>query len=562
MSQSSESLNSKSQVVTQGDRRAPNRAMLRAVGFSDKDFQKPIVGVANGQSDITPCNAGLGKLADIAADQIRKEGGMPQTFGTITISDGISMGTEGMKCSLISRDVIADSIETVCRGASMDAVICIGGCDKNMPGAMLGMARLNIPGIFVYGGTIKPGHLDGKDLTVVSVFEAVGQFGAGTINRKQLPEIEKHACPGFGSCGGMYTANTMSSAFEAMGMSLPYSSTMANEDKEKELNTGLCAKALMNMIKQNILPRDIMTRKAFENAIAVIMAIGGSTNAVLHLLAIAYSADVELTIDDFESIRKKIPLFCDLKPSGQYVAVDLHHAGGIPQVMKMMLNAGMIHGDCLTVTGKTVAENLKSIQDKPSANQNIILPIDQPKSSEGHLVVLKGNICAEGAVSKVAGVKTRKICGPAKVFDSEEECLDAILEDQVKAGDVVVIRFEGPKGGPGMREMLAPTAAIVGKGLGDKVALITDGRFSGGTYGIVIGHVAPEAQVGGNIALLQNGDNIQIDIERNRVDVDLTQEELGTRRKSFKPREIKYKKGVLAKYAKVVSSASRGAVTD
>ena len=562
MSQSSESLNSKSQVVTQGDRRAPNRAMLRAVGFSDKDFQKPIVGVANGQSDITPCNAGLGKLADIAADQIRKEGGMPQTFGTITISDGISMGTEGMKCSLISRDVIADSIETVCRGASMDAVICIGGCDKNMPGAMLGMARLNIPGIFVYGGTIKPGHLDGKDLTVVSVFEAVGQFGAGTINRKQLTEIEKHACPGFGSCGGMYTANTMSSAFEAMGMSLPYSSTMANEDKEKELNTGLCAQALMNMIKQNILPRDIMTRKAFENAIAVIMAIGGSTNAVLHLLAIAYSADVELTIDDFESIRKRIPLFCDLKPSGQYVAVDLHHAGGIPQVMKMMLNAGMIHGDCLTVTGKTVAENLKSIQDKPSANQNIILPIDRPKSSEGHLVVLKGNLCTEGAVAKVSGVKTRKIFGPAKVFDSEEECLDAILKDQIKAGDVVVIRFEGPKGGPGMREMLAPTAAIVGKGLGDKVALITDGRFSGGTYGIVIGHVAPEAQVGGNIALLQNEDNIQIDIERNRVDVDLTQEELETRRKNFKPREIKYKKGVLAKYAKVVSSASRGAVTD
>ena len=513
MSQKSESLNSKSHVVTQGDRRAPNRAMLRAVGFSDNDFKKPIVGVANGQSDITPCNAGLGKLADIAADQIRKEGGMPQTFGTITISDGISMGTEGMKCSLISRDVIADSIETVCRGASMDAVICIGGCDKNMPGAMLGMARLNIPGIFVYGGTIKPGHLDGKDLTVVSVFEAVGQFVAGTIDKNQLTEIEKNACPGFGSCGGMYTANTMSSAFEAMGMSLPYSSTMANEDKEKELNTGLCAQTLMNMIKQNILPRDIMTRKAFENAIAVIMAIGGSTNAVLHLLAIAYSADVKLTIDDFESIRKKTPLFCDLKPSGQYVAVDLHHAGGIPQVMKMMLNAGMIHGDCLTVTGKTVKENLESIPDQPPANQNIILPIDKPKSTEGHLVVLKGNLCTEGAVAKVSGVKTRKISGPAKVFDSEEECLDAILEDLIKAGDVVIIRFEGPKGGPGMREMLAPTAAIVGKGLGDKVALITDGRFSGGTYGIVIGHVAPEAQVGGNLALLKNGDIINIDIE-------------------------------------------------
>ena len=562
MSQKSQSLNSKSQVVTQGDRRAPNRAMLRAVGFSDDDFQKPIVGVANGQSDITPCNAGLGKLADIAADQIRKEGGMPQTFGTITISDGISMGTEGMKCSLISRDVIADSIETVCLGASMDAVICIGGCDKNMPGAMLGMARLNIPGIFVYGGTIKPGHLDGKDLTVVSVFEAVGQFGAGTIDKNQLTAIEKNACPGFGSCGGMYTANTMSSAFEAMGMSLPYSSTMANEDKEKELNTGLCAITLMNMIKQNILPRDIMTRKAFENAIAVIMAIGGSTNAVLHLLAIAHSADVNLTIDDFESIRKKIPLLCDLKPSGQYVAVDLHHAGGIPQVMKMMLNAGMIHGDCLTVTGKTVKENLEDIPDQPLANQNVILPINKPKSTEGHLVVLKGNLCAEGAIAKVSGVKTRKITGPAKVFDSEEECLDAILEDRIKAGDVVIIRFEGPKGGPGMREMLAPTAAIVGKGLGDKVALITDGRFSGGTYGIVIGHVAPEAQVGGNLALLENGDIINIDIEKNRVDVELSNEELDKRRNKFSPKEIKYKKGVLAKYAKIVSSASKGAVTD
>ena len=562
MSQNSESLNSKSQVVTQGDRRAPNRAMLRAVGFSDEDFQKPIVGVANGQSDITPCNAGLGKLADIAAAQIRKEGGMPQTFGTITISDGISMGTEGMKCSLISRDVIADSIETVCRGASMDAVICIGGCDKNMPGAMVGMARLNIPGIFVYGGTIKPGHLDGKDLTVVSVFEAVGQFGAGTIDRNQLTEIEKNACPGFGSCGGMYTANTMSSAFEAMGMSLPYSSTMANEDKEKELNTGLCAETLMNMIKHNILPRDIMTRKAFENAIAIIMAIGGSTNAVLHLLAIAHSADVELTIDDFESIRKKIPLFCDLKPSGPYVAVDLHHAGGIPQVMKMMLNAGMIHGDCLTVTGKTVAENLKDVPHQPPINQDVILPINQPKATEGHLVILKGNLCPEGAVAKVSGVKIRNFTGPAIVFDSEEECLDAILEDTIKAGDVIIIRYEGPKGGPGMREMLAPTAAIVGKGLGDKVALITDGRFSGGTYGIVIGHVAPEAQVGGNLALLQNGDTIQIDIENNRVDVDLKQEELENRSKSFKPKEIKYKKGVLAKYAKVVSSASRGAVTD
>ena len=555
-------LNTKSHAITQGDRRAPNRAMLRAVGFSDEDFQKPIIGIANGQSDITPCNAGLGKLADIAADQIRKEGGMPQTFGTITVSDGISMGTEGMKCSLVSREVIADSIETVCRGASMDAIICIGGCDKNMPGAMIGMARLNIPGIFVYGGTIKPGHLDGKDLTVVSVFEAVGQLGAGTIDKNQLTEIEKHACPGFGSCGGMYTANTMSSAFEAMGMSLPYSSTMANEDKEKELNTGLCAESLINMLKQNILPRDIMTRQAFENAIAVIMAVGGSTNAVLHLLAIAHSAGVKLSIDDFESIRKEVPLFCDLKPSGKYVAIDLHQAGGIPQVMKIMLNKGLIHGNCLTVTGKTIAENLKDIPDEPPFNQDIILPINQPKSTEGHLVILKGNLCSEGAIAKISGVKTRKISGTAVVFDSEEECLDAILEDKIKEGDVVVIRFEGPKGGPGMREMLAPTAAIVGKGLGDKVALITDGRFSGGTYGIVIGHVSPEAQVGGTLALLKNGDTINIDIENNQVNVELTDEELSERKKRFKPKEIKYKDGVLAKYAKLVNSASIGAVTD
>ena len=555
-------LNTKSHAITQGDRRAPNRAMLRAVGFSDEDFQKPIIGVANGQSDITPCNAGLGKLADIAADQIRKEGGMPQTFGTITVSDGISMGTEGMKCSLVSREVIADSIETVCRGASMDAVICIGGCDKNMPGAMIGMARLNIPGIFVYGGTIKPGHLNGKHLTVVSVFEAVGQLGAGTIDKNQLTEIEKHACPGFGSCGGMYTANTMSSAFEAMCMSLPYSSTMANEDKEKELNTGLCAESLISMLKQNILPQDIMTRQAFENAIAVIMAIGGSTNAVLHLLAIAHSAGVKLSIDDFESIRKEVPHFCDLKPSGKYVAIDLHQAGGIPQVMKIMLNKGLIHGDCLTVTGKTIAENLKDIPDEPPSNQGIILPINQPKSTEGHLVILKGNLCSEGAIAKISGVKTRKISGTAVVFDSEEECLDAILEDKIKEGDVVVIRFEGPKGGPGMREMLAPTAAIVGKGLGDKVALITDGRFSGGTYGIVIGHVSPEAQVGGTLALLKNGDTINIDIENNQVNVELTDEELSDRKKRFKPKEIKYKDGVLAKYAKLVNSASNGAVTD
>ena len=555
-------LNSKSRSITQGDRRAPNRAMLRAVGFTDEDFNKPIVGVANGQSDLTPCNAGLGKLADVASAEIRKSGGMPQMFGTITISDGISMGTEGMKCSLVSRDVIADSIETVCRGASMDAVICIGGCDKNMPGAMIAMARLNIPGIFVYGGTIKPGKLDGEDLTVVSVFEAVGQFGAGSIDQNKLTDIEKNACPGYGSCGGMFTANTMSSAFEVMGMSLPYSSTMANEDKEKEISTGESAKALLNIVEKNILPRDIMTRKAFENAIAVIMAVGGSTNAVLHLLAIAHSVGVSLTIDDFETIRKKVPLFCDLKPSGKYVAIDLHQAGGIPQVMKMMLNAGLLHGDCMTVTGKTIAENLADVPDQPRKDQEVILPIDRPKSTEGHLVILKGNLCKEGAVAKVSGVKVRKFTGPARVFNSEEECLDAILENRIKAGDVVVIRFEGPKGGPGMREMLAPTAAIVGEGLGDKVALITDGRFSGGTYGIVIGHIAPEAQTGGTLALLKDNDTISIDMDENELNVELTDDELEERRQEFVAPEIKYQSGVLAKYAKLVGSASKGAVTD
>ena len=555
-------LNTKSRSITQGDRRAPNRAMLRAVGFTDEDFEKPIIGIANGQSDITPCNAGLGKLADIASAELRKGGGMPQMFGTITISDGISMGTEGMKCSLISREVIADSIETVCRGASMDAVLCIGGCDKNMPGAMIAMARLNIPGLFVYGGTIKPGHLDGNDLTVVSVFEAVGQFGAGTIDQNQLNNIEQNACPGFGSCGGMFTANTMSSAFEAMGMSLPYSSTMANEDKDKEISTGQSAKALLNMIEKNILPRDIMTREAFENAIAVVMAVGGSTNAVLHLLAIAHSTGVPLSMDDFEVIRKKIPVFCDLKPSGKYVAIDLHHAGGIPQVMKMLLNAGLLHGDCLTVTGKTIAENLKDVPDQPREDQDVILPLDRPKSAEGHLVILRGNLCPEGAVAKVLGVKTQNFSGPARTFNSEEECLDAILDDRIQEGDIVVIRFEGPKGGPGMREMLAPTSAIVGKGLGDKVALITDGRFSGGTYGIVVGHIAPEAQLGGVLALIKDNDTINIDIERNQLNVQLSDEELEQRRKEFIAPEIKYKMGVLAKYAKLVGSACKGAVTD
>jgi len=555
-------LNRKSRVITQGDRRSPNRAMLRAVGFNDNDFNKPIIGIANGQSDVTPCNAGLGKLADVAKSEIKLSNGMPQMFGTITVSDGISMGTEGMKCSLVSREVIADSIEAVCRGANMDAIICVGGCDKNMPGALIAMARLDIPSIFVYGGTIKPGHLDGKDLTVVSSFEAVGQFSAGSINHNQLTDIEKNACPGFGSCGGMYTANTMSSAIEAMGMSLPYSSTMSNEDKEKELNTKKSAQALFPMLEKNITPKDILTREAFENAISVVMAVGGSTNAVLHLLAISSYMNLDLTIDDFEIVRKRVPHFCDLKPSGQFVTVDLHHAGGIPQVMKMLLKKGLLHGDCITVTGKTVSENLKDVSDQANPSQKIILPIENPLSPEGHLVILKGNISPEGSVAKISGIKTRRIEGPARVFDSEEECLDAIIKDQIIDGNIVVIRYEGPKGGPGMREMLAPTSALVGKGLGDKVGLITDGRFSGGTHGLVVGHVAPEAQVGGVIGLIQEGDKVVIDIENRVLDVILSDEEIKLRKEKWKPLAPKYKKGVLAKYEKLVSSASIGAITD
>ena len=555
-------LNRKSYVITQGHKRSPNRAMLRAVGFTDADFNKPIIGIANGQSDVTPCNAGLGKLADIAKLEIKRSGGMPQMFGTITVSDGISMGTEGMKCSLVSREVIADSIEAVCRGASMDAVICVGGCDKNMPGALIAMARLDIPSIFVYGGTIKPGRLDGKDLTVVSSFEAVGQFSAGSINHDQLSDIEKNACPGFGSCGGMYTANTMSSAIEAMGMSLPYSSTMSNEDKEKESNTQKSAAALFPMLEKNITPKDILTRKAFENAISVVMAVGGSTNAVLHILAISSYMNLDITIDDFEIIRQRVPHFCDLKPSGQFVTVDLHSTGGIPQVMKMLLDKGLLHGDCMTVTGQTIAENLKDVPSQVSSDQKVIRPIEKPLSPEGHLVILKGNLSPEGSVAKVSGIKTRRIEGPARVFNSEEECLDAIINDKIVAGDIVIIRYEGPKGGPGMREMLAPTSALVGKGLGEKVGLITDGRFSGGTHGLVVGHVAPEAQLGGIIALVQEGDKIVIDIENRSLDALLSDEDIKLRKEKWTPFPPKYKRGVLSKYEKLVSSASIGAITD
>ncbi len=554
--------NLRSRVVTQGNQRSPNRAMLRAVGFGDDDFSKPIVGVANGYSTITPCNMGINELAKRAEIGIKNAGAMPQMFGTITVSDGISMGTEGMKYSLVSRDVIADSIETACNGQSMDGVIAIGGCDKNMPGAMIAIARMNIPAIFVYGGTIRPGHYNGKDLTVVSVFEAVGQYSAGKIDAAELIAIERNACPGVGSCGGMFTANTMSSAFEAMGMSLPYSSTMAAEDEEKADSTETSAKVLVAAIRQQILPSQILTRKAFENAISVIMAIGGSTNAVLHLLAIANTMGVELILDDFEIIRQRVPVICDLKPSGRYVTVNLHQAGGIPQVMKMLLVHGLLHGDALTITGQTIAEVLKDIADEPPANQDVIRPWNHPLYERGHLAILKGNLATEGAVAKISGVKTAKIMGPARVFESEEECLAAILAGKIQPGDIIVIRYEGPKGGPGMREMLAPTSAIIGAGLGDSVGLITDGRFSGGTYGMVVGHVAPEAFVGGAIALVKEGDSITIDAHERSLQLNIPETELAHRRANWQPRPPRYTRGVLGKYAKLVSSSSLGAVTD
>jgi dihydroxy-acid dehydratase len=536
--------------------------MLRAVGFSDNDFTKPIVGVANGFSTITPCNVGLDDLARQAETGIREAGGMPQLFGTITISDGISMGTEGMKYSLVSREVIADSIETVCNGQSMDGVIAIGGCDKNMPGAMIAMARMNIPAIFVYGGTIKPGHYEGEDLNIVSAFEAVGEYSAGKISEERLLGVERNACPGPGSCGGMYTANTMSSAFEAMGMSLMYSSTMAAVDEEKALSTAESARVLVEAIRQQILPRQILTRKAFENAISVIMAVGGSTNSVLHLLAIANAIGVDLTIDDFETIRKRVPVFCDLKPSGRYLATDFHQAGGVPQVMRMLLHRGLLHGEALTITGQTVAELLADIPTEPRPAQDVIRPFERPMYTEGHLGILKGNLATEGAVAKLTGVKNRRITGPARVFESEEECLRAILDKQIKSGDVVIVRYEGPKGGPGMREMLAPTSAIIGAGLGDTVGLITDGRFSGGTYGMVVGHVAPEAAVGGTIALVEEGDSVTIDADQNLLQLNVADDELERRRAAWSPPAPRYRRGILAKFAKLVSSSSLGAVTD
>jgi len=553
-------------TITQGNERAPNRSMLRGIGYQDADFNKPFIGLANGHSTLNPCNAGIQPLADAADAAIREAGGMPQMFGTITVTDGISMGTEGMKYSLVSREVIADSIETACQSQFMDGVLAIGGCDKNMPGAMIGLCRMNIPGIFVYGGTIKPGHYKGQDLQVVSVFEAVGAFQAGKMNEEDFGCIERCAIPGVGACGGMYTANTMSSAFEAMGMSLPYSSTMAAEDQEKKDSSAESARVLLEAVKNGLKPRDIVTRKSIENAVAIIMAVGGSTNSVLHYLAIAHAADVDWTIDDFERMRKKVPVLCDLKPSGKYVAVDLHQAGGIPQVMKLLLNAGLMHGDCVTITGQTIAEVLKDVPDVPpnypNAEQPVIHTIANALYKQGHLAILKGNLATEGCVAKITGLKNPVITGPARVFDSEPELMEAIMHDKITHGDVVVLRYEGPKGGPGMREMLAPTAALIGKGFGETVGLITDGRFSGGTWGMVVGHVAPEAFVGGTIALVKEGDSVTIDATKLLIQLNVDEAEIAKRRAAWKAPEPRYTRGVLGKYFKLVGTASKGAVTD
>jgi len=548
--------------ITQGAARAPNRSMYYALGYKEEDFIKPMVGVANGHSTITPCNSGLQRLADAAVQAIEQNGGNAQMFGTPTISDGMAMGTEGMKYSLVSREVIADCVETCVQGQWMDGVVVIGGCDKNMPGGMMGMLRANVPSIYVYGGTILPGRLNGQDLNIVSVFEAVGENAAGRLSDEGLKQIELHAIPGPGSCGGMYTANTMSSSFEALGMSLPYSSTMANVYDEKVESAAESARVLLKAIELDLKPRDIVTRKSIENAVAVVMAIGGSTNAVLHILAIAHAAGVEWTIDDFERVRLRVPVICDLKPSGHYLAVDFHKAGGVPQVMKMLLNAGLIHGDCMTITGKTMAELLADVPDTPPAGQTVIRPLDKPLYPQGHLAILKGNLSTEGCVAKITGLKNPAMTGPARVFDDEQSALAAILEGRIKAGDVMVLRYLGPKGGPGMPEMLAPTSALIGNGLGDSVGLITDGRFSGGTWGMVVGHVAPEAAVGGCIALVHEGDSITIDAHKHLLQLNVPDEEIARRRAAWKAPAPRYTRGVQAKFANNCSTASTGAVLD
>jgi dihydroxy-acid dehydratase len=555
-------INRRSANITEGVARAPNRSMYYAMGYEEGDFKKPMIGVANGHSTITPCNSGLQKLADAAVAGIEAAGGNAQIFGTPTISDGMAMGTEGMKYSLVSREVIADCIETCVGGQWMDGVLVVGGCDKNMPGGMMGMLRANVPAIYVYGGTILPGRYKGQDLNIVSVFEAVGQFSAGNMSEEDFCQIERRAIPGTGSCGGMYTANTMSSAFEALGMSLPFASTMANPHDEIVAHTSEAARVLVEAVRMNLKPRDIVTRKSIENAVAVIMATGGSTNAVLHFLAIAHAAEVEWTIDDFERVRQRVPVLCDLKPSGRYLAVDLHKAGGIPQVMKTLLAAGLLHGDCITITGKTVAENLAAIPDAPRADQDVIRPITNPMYTHGHLAILKGNLSPEGCVAKITGLKNPVITGPARVFDDEQSALAAIMAKKIVPGDVMVLRYLGPKGAPGMPEMLAPTGALIGQGLGESVGLITDGRFSGGTWGMVVGHVAPEAYAGGNIALVHEGDSITIDAHTLTLQVNVSDDVLKQRRAAWTAPKPRYTRGVLAKFAKNASSASTGAVLD
>ena len=553
--------NRRSRLITQGVARSPNRAMLRAVGFKDGDFEKPIVGVANGHSTMNPCNAGIQPLVDRAMSALEQAGAKPQMFGFPTVTDGIGMGTEAMKYSLVSREVIADAIETSVNGQAMDGALVIGGCDKNMPGGMLALARMNVPSIFVYGGTIKPGTWKGQTLTIVSPFEAVGAFSAGNMKEEDFIGIEKNACPSVGACGGMYTANTMSSSFEALGMSLLGSSQMAAPDPEKADSAAQSALVLVEAVRNDLKPRQIITRKSIENAIALVMATGGSTNAVLHYLAIAHAAGVKWTIDDFERMRRKVPVLCDLKPSGRFVAVDLHRAGGVPQVLKVLLKNGVLHGDCITITGKTLEQELKSIPDKPRADQEVIRDWSRPMYPQGHLAILKGNLATEGCVAKITGLKNPSITGPARVFDSENDCMKAILAKKIRPGDVIVIRYEGPKGGPGMQEMLAPTSALIGQGLGESVGLLTDGRFSGGTWGMVVGHVAPEAYVGGTIALVKEGDSITIDAKKRLIRLNVAAKELARRKKKWKAPKPRYTAGLMAKYMKLVSSASLGAVT-
>ena len=554
--------NRRSRLITQGVARSPNRAMLRAVGFKNGDFEKPIIGVANGHSTLNPCNAGIQPLVDRVIAAIEQAGAKPQVFGFPTVTDGIGMGTEAMKYSLVSREVIADAIETSVNGQAMDGAVVVGGCDKNMPGGVMALARMNVPGIYVYAGTIKPGVWKGQTLTIVSPFEAVGAYSAGKMSQEDFEGIEKNACPTVGACGGMYTANTMSSSFEALGMSLLGSSQMASPDAEKADSAAESARVLVEAVKRDLKPRDIITRKSIENAVALVMATGGSTNAVLHYLAIARAAGVRWTIDDFERVRRKVPVLCDLKPSGRYVAVDLHRAGGVPQVLKILLANGVLHGECVTITGRTLAEELKNVPAEPHAGQDVIRPWSKPMYRQGHLAILKGNLATEGCVAKISGLKHPSITGPARVFDSESACMKAIMAKKIRPGDVIVIRYEGPKGGPGMQEMLAPTSALIGQGLGESVGLLTDGRFSGGTWGMVVGHIAPEAYVGGLIALVREGDSVTIDAKKRLVQLNVAAREIAARRRKWRAPKPRYTRGLLAKYMKLVSTASQGAVTD